>query len=71
MLLNHLLKLVKNNVFTGEEAEKAIQIFINREIEEGFAEYVNMEHYQRMTSTFLFLVMFTKKKSVNTLILMR
>ena len=36
-------KIGKNNVFTGEEAEKAIQMFINREIEEGFAEYVDME----------------------------
>lgn len=36
-------KIGKNNVFTGEEAEKAIQMFINREEEEGFAEFVNME----------------------------
>ncbi len=33
----------KNNIFKGEEAERAINMFINKEVAEGFAEYVDME----------------------------
>lgn len=33
----------KNNKFSGEKAEKAISMFVERETEEGFAEYVSNE----------------------------
>ena len=33
----------KNNIFKGEKAERAINMFINKDVEEGFAEYVDME----------------------------
>ena len=36
-------KVGKNNVFSGEDSEKAINMFINRDTEEGFAEFVNLE----------------------------
>lgn len=36
-------KIGRHKVFTGEDAERAINMFIAREEEKGFAEYVDME----------------------------
>jgi type I restriction system adenine methylase HsdM len=36
-------KIGNKNLFTGQESEKAINMFIKRETEECFAEYVDME----------------------------